>query len=166
MLFFKCKSELGITRCVKYLTTEKGPQEVIGITCMPLPQYSFVQVPWVESHQLRYTKGWRRYSFFMFLKQFLSYHTIGVKCWPGWYFICLAIYLTTIDDNFISIPFIDLAIFSIQWSQGWRFLQINVPTDQVPCKTIGISNLHCALHTHLLTNAKSVVSFEIGIIQW
>ena len=29
-------------------------------------------------------------------------------------FICLAIYLTAIDDNFISIPFIDLAIFSIQ----------------------------------------------------
>ena len=41
-------------------------------------------------------------------------------------------------------------------SQGWRCLPIRVPTDQVPCKTIGISNLHCALHTHMLTNAKSV----------
>ena len=42
-----------------------------------------------------------------------------------------------------------------------------MPTDQVPCKTIGISNLHCALHTHMLTNAKSVVlTFEIGVIPW
>ena len=41
-----------------------------------------------------------------------------------------------------------------------------MPTDQVPCKTIGISNLHCALHTHMLTNAKSVLTFEIGVIPW
>ena len=82
-----------------------------------------------------------------------------MKCRPGWYFICLAIYLTTIDDNFICIPFIDLAIFSIQWSKSG----VEVPTDQVPCKTIGISNLHCALHTHMLTNAKSVLTFEIGV---
>ena len=40
------------------------------------------------------------------------------------------------------------------------------PTDQIPCITIGISNLHCALHTYMLTNAKSVVNFEIGIIPW
>ena len=33
-------------------------------------------------------------------------------------------------------------------SQGWRCPRIRIPTDQVPCKTIGISNLHCALHTH------------------
>ena len=39
--------------------------------------------------------------------------------------ICLAIYLTTIDDNCISIPFIDLAIFSIQWSKSG----VEVPTD-------------------------------------
>ena len=51
-------------------------------------------------------------------------------------------------------------------SQGWRRLRIRMPTDQVPCKTIGISNLHCALHTHMLTNAKSVVTFEIGVIPW
>ena len=36
-------------------------------------------------------------------------------------------------------------------------------TDQVPCKTIGISNLHCALHTQMLKNSKSVVTFEIGV---
>ena len=48
-----------------------------------------------SSHQLGYTKGWRRYSF-LFSKQFLSYHKEGVKCWPGWYFICLVIHLTTI----------------------------------------------------------------------
>ena len=41
---------------------------------------------------------------------------------------------------------------------------MEVPTDQVPCKTIGISYLHCALHTHMLTNAKSVSTFEIGVI--
>ena len=35
--------------------------------------------------------------------------------------------------------------------------------DQVPCKTIGISK-HCALHTHMLTNAKIDITFEIGII--
>ena len=40
----------------------------------------------------------------------------------------------------------------------------NVPTDQIPCKTIGISNLHCALHTHMLTNVKSIVVSEIGVI--
>ena len=34
------------------------------------------------------------------------------------------------------------------------------------CETIRISNLHCALHTHMLTNATSVVTFEIGIIPW
>ena len=51
-------------------------------------------------------------------------------------------------------------------SQGWRCLRISVPMDQIPCKTIGISNLHCALHTHTLTNAKSIVTFEIGIIPW
>ena len=34
--------------------------------------------------------------------------------------------------------------------------------DQVPCKTKGISNLHCELHTHMLTNDKSVFTFEIG----
>ena len=39
-----------------------------------------------------------------------------------------------------------------------------MPTDQVPCKTIGISYLQCALHTHMLTNAKSVLTFEIGVI--
>ena len=37
---------------------------------------------------------------------------------------------------------------------------MEVPTDQVPCKTTGISNLHCALHTHIVTNAKSVLTFE------
>ena len=41
-----------------------------------------------------------------------------------------------------------------------------MPTDQVPYKTIGISNLHCALHTHMLTNAISVSTFEIGVIPW
>ena len=41
-----------------------------------------------------------------------------------------------------------------------------MPTDQVPCKTMGISNLHCALHTHMLTNAKRVLTFEIGVIPW
>ena len=112
----------------------------------------------VANHQLRYTKGWRRYSFFMFSKQFLSYHKERIKCWPGWYFICLVIYLTTIDDNFISIPFIILRYFQFhEVSQGWSFVRISVPTDQVPCKTIGISKLHCALHTHMLTNAKSVL---------
>ena len=90
-----------------------------------------------------------------------------MKCWPGWYFICLSIYLTTFDDNFISIPFIDLAIFSIQWSKSVVEVPTNQgPTDQLPCKTIGISNLHYALHTHMLTNAKSVVTFEIGVIPW
>ena len=40
--------------------------------------------------------------------------------------------------------------------------------DQVPCKTIGISNLHGALHTHMLTNARSVLTFEIlvGVVPW
>ena len=51
-------------------------------------------------------------------------------------------------------------------SQGWRCLRIRMPTDQVPCKTKGISNLLCALHTHMLTNAISVVIFEIGVIPW
>ena len=41
-----------------------------------------------------------------------------------------------------------------------------MPTDQVLCKTIGISNLHCALHTRMLTNAKSILNFEIGVIPW
>ena len=42
-----------------------------------------------------------------------------------------------------------------------------VPTKLVPCKTIiVISNSHSALHTHMLTNAKSVLTFEIGIILW
>ena len=107
----------------------------------------------VASHQFRYIKGWRRYSFFMFSKQFLSYHKEGVKL-PGWYFICLVIYLTTINDIFISIQFINLAIFSIPWSKSG----VEVPTDQVLCKTMGISKLHCALHTHMLTNAKSVLT--------
>ena len=31
---------------------------------------------------------WLHYSFSMFSKQFLLYHKEGVKCWPGWYFIC------------------------------------------------------------------------------
>ena len=53
--------------------------------------------------------------FFMFSKQFLLYHKDGVKCWPGLYITSLIIYLTTIDDSFISIPFVDLEIFSIQW---------------------------------------------------
>ena len=122
----------------------------------------FVEVMQVASHQLGYAKGWRRYSFFLFTKQFLLYHTEGMKFWPAWYFICFAIYLTTNDGNFISIPFIDLAIFSIQWSK----LVVEVPMDQVPCKTIGISYLYCVLHTHMLTNAKSVLTFEIGVIPW
>ena len=49
-------------------------------------------------------------------------------------------------------------------SQGWRCLRIRMPTDQVPCKTIGISNLHCALHMHMPTNARSAITFEIGVI--
>ena len=105
--------------------------------------------------------------FLMFSKQFLLYHKEGVKCWPGWYFICLVIYVTTIDDSFISIPFTDLEIFSIQWiKSGVKVPTVQVPTEQVPCKTTGISNLHSALHTHMLTNAKSAVTFEIGIIHW
>ena len=51
-------------------------------------------------------------------------------------------------------------------SQEWRCLRIRMPTDQIQCKTIGISNLHCALHTHMPTNAKSVLTFEIGVIPW
>ena len=31
---------------------------------------------------------------------------------------------------------------------------------------IGISNLHGALYTPMLTNAEIVVTFEIGIIPW
>ena len=42
-------------------------------------------------------------QFLVFSKQFLLYHWEGMKSWPGWYFICLAIYLATIDGNFISI---------------------------------------------------------------
>ena len=104
-----------------------------------------------------YAKGWSCYSFSMFSKQFLLYHKEGVKCWPGWYFIFLEIYLATIDDSFISIPFIDLEIFSIQWiKSGVEVPTAQVPTEQVAWKTIGISNLHRALHTHILTNAKSV----------
>ena len=30
-------------------------------------------------------------------------------------------------------------------------VRVSVPTDQVPCKTIEISNLHCALYTHYVT---------------
>ena len=37
-------------------------------------------------------------------------------------------------------------------------------TDQVLCKITGISDLHCAMYRHMQTNAKSVVTFEIGII--
>ena len=40
-----------------------------------------------------------------------------------------------------------------------------VPTEQLPCKARGISNLHCALHMRMLpANAKNVITFEIGII--
>ena len=41
-----------------------------------------------------------------------------------------------------------------------------MPTDQVGLlsKTIGISNEHCALHTPMLSRAKSVLTFEIGVI--
>ena len=95
-----------------------------------------------SSHQLGYTKRWGRYCFFFFFfhfsKQFLSYHKEGVKCWPGWNFICLV-------DECVS-----------EVSQGWRFLWISIPTDQVLCKSIRISDSHCALRTHMLTNAKSV----------
>ena len=51
-------------------------------------------------------------------------------CWSAWYFICLVIYLTTINDSFISIPFIDLKIFSIRWIKS----VVDVPTEQVSCK--------------------------------
>ena len=33
-------------------------------------------------------------------------------------------------------------------------------------KTIGISNLRSAFHTLTLINAKSILTFEIGIIPW
>ena len=122
----------------------------------------------VASHQLVHIKGWRRYSFF-YVFQNDSYRIIK----KGWnvdlvdIFICLAIYLTSIDGNFISTPFIDLAIFSIQWRKsGVEVTTDQGPTDQIPCKSIGISDLHCALHPHMLTNAKSVVTFEIGVIPW
>ena len=75
--------------------------------------------------------------------------------------------MTIIDDSFISIPLIDLVIFSIQWiKSGVEVSTGQVPTEQVPCKTIEFSNLHCALHMHVLTNAKSVLTFKIGIITW
>ena len=41
---------------------------------------------------------------------------------------------------------------------------MEAPTDQDAYKsgnTIGISNLHCALHTHMLTNA--IVGFFISV---
>ena len=52
----------------------------------------------------------------------------------------LVIYLTTIDNNFISIPFIDLAIFSIQLVRLGR----DVPTYQVP-PTLEISSVNCTI---------------------
>ena len=84
-----------------------------------------------------YKKGGGVTVFFMFSKQFLSYYKERMQCLPGWYFISFVIYLTTIDNNIMSIPFIDLAIFSIQWSKSG----VEVPTDQVPCKTIGITGI-------------------------
>ena len=102
------------------------------------------------------------FFFFHVFKTLLLYHKEKVKCWPGWYFICLLIYLTAIDASFISNTFIDSAIFSIQWVKSG----VAVPTDQVPGKTIVISNLHCALHMHMLKNAISVLSLELGIIRY
>ena len=78
----------------------------------------------------------------MFSKQFVLYHKEGMKCWPGWYFICS-------DNNYwrqINISFIDLEIFSIQWIKSG----VEVPKKQVPCKTIRISSLQCTLHTRVL----------------
>ena len=34
---------------------------------------------------------------------------------------------------------------------------MEVPTEEVPCLTTGIFNLHCASHSHMLTKANSVV---------
>ena len=59
-----------------------------------------------------------------------------MKCWPGWYFIYLAIYLTPIDDNFISIPFIDFAIFSIQRDDPYRVYVAYSRTKSVHTRNI------------------------------
>ena len=99
--------------------------------------------------------------FSCFQNNFISYHKEVVTCWPGWYFICLVIYLTTIDNNFISIPFIYLAIFnSMNEVRGGVFLQIKYHVK------LNKFLIYTALHTHILTNAKSVWTFEMGIILW
>ena len=76
----------------------------------------------------------------------------------------LVIYLTTIEDYYISIPF-DLAIFSIQWIKS----VVEVPTDvflrikyRVKLSWFLICTVYC---THAYANvAKSVSTFKIGII--
>ena len=50
-------------------------------------------------------------------------------------------------------------------SQGWRRLRIRMPRIRYRVKLYGFL-IYTALHTHMLTNAKSVVTFEIGIIPW
>ena len=123
----------------------------------------------VASQQLVHIKGCRRYSFFFLCFQNNSYRIIK-KGWnvdlvdisSVWQFIWQQL-TTILLEYHLSI----LRYFQFnEVSQGWRCLRIRMPTDQVPCKTIGISNLHCVLHTHMVTNAKSVVTFEIGVIPW
>ena len=111
----------------------------------------------IWSLELGYAKGWRVTGFFfhVFKTIFIvskrrgwSVDLVGISS------VRLIIYLTTIDDGFISIPFIDLEILSIQWIRsGVEVPMLQVPTEQVPCKTIGISNLHFAFHMHMLKNA-------------
>ena len=65
-------------------------------------------------------------QFFHVFKTILIVSKGRGKCWPGCYFICLVIYLTPTDESFISIPFIDLAIYSIQRIKSG----VEVPMEQ------------------------------------
>ena len=115
--------------------------------------------------QLVHINGWRRYSFFLFSKQFLSYHWLRRNEMLIW--LIFHLFGNLSDNNWRQYHLSILRYFQFnEVSQGWRCLRIRMPTNQVPCRTKGISNLHCALHMHMLTNAKSVVTFEIGLIPW
>ena len=122
----------------------------------------------VASHQLVHIKGWRCYSFFSCFQN-NSYCIIK----KGWNvdLINVSSVLQFIWQQLTTILLVyHLSILRYfqfnEVSQGWRCLRIRMPMDQVPCKTMGICNLHCALHTPMLTRAKSVLTFEIGIIPW
>ena len=93
----------------------------------------------VLCHALGIENGWRRYSFHVFKTIFivLLYHK--ERATLTW--LMFGNLRARIDESFISVPFIDFAIFLIEWiKSGVEVPADQVPTEQAPCYGIGIFN--------------------------